>query len=160
MRINTLDGTNACRSKWVKWDNILKCECCGSIKVESAIEYLQQKGTKYSGSDWKYGWPHKFYISPNNPEANMIVEIGREYSVKAGDPGVVQDGFGWYKPILGTREHLHCKFYTSHIMDANDEMFDTFNELSDRYFGISWRKDNKGLRYVAPTHNHQQWGVT
>ncbi len=29
---------------------------------EEAIRLLQTQGTHYSGSDWKYGWPHKFYI--------------------------------------------------------------------------------------------------
>ena len=40
------------------------CDRCGSMTVEFAILYLQTPGTKFSGSDWKYGFPAKFYISP------------------------------------------------------------------------------------------------
>ncbi len=39
-----------------------KCSYCGSMSVVDAIAALARPGTRYSGSDWKYGWPHKFYI--------------------------------------------------------------------------------------------------
>lgn len=39
-----------------------RCEWCGSMTFERALELLKTPGTKYSGSDWKYGWPHKFYV--------------------------------------------------------------------------------------------------
>lgn len=38
------------------------CDRCGSMTVEKAIELLQTPGTRFSGSDWTPGWPHKFYI--------------------------------------------------------------------------------------------------
>lgn len=41
------------------------CSYCGSISVKRAIELLLTPGTHFSGTDWKYGWPHKFYIHPS-----------------------------------------------------------------------------------------------
>lgn len=38
------------------------CSYCGSMTVGEAILRLKTAGTRYSGADWKYGWPHKFYI--------------------------------------------------------------------------------------------------
>ena len=50
---------------WVKdKDEVTKCSYCGGLHVQEAIKFLQQPGTQFSGSDWKYGWPHKFYIEP------------------------------------------------------------------------------------------------
>jgi len=39
----------------------LECSYCGSLHPKAALELLQ-KGVYASGSDWKYGYPHKFYI--------------------------------------------------------------------------------------------------
>lgn len=33
-----------------------------SLTVAQAIDKLKTPGVTYSGSDWKYGWPHKFYV--------------------------------------------------------------------------------------------------
>ncbi len=39
------------------------CPYCGSLSVEDVIRLLKTPGTSYSCADWKYGWPHKFYIN-------------------------------------------------------------------------------------------------
>ena len=39
------------------------CSYCGSIHPEDFYNYLTTvPNLKVGGSDWKYGWPHKFYI--------------------------------------------------------------------------------------------------
>lgn len=38
------------------------CSYCGSIRSQKVMELLRTPGTSFSGSDWKYGWPHKFYL--------------------------------------------------------------------------------------------------
>src|SRR4051812_18694694 len=43
-------------------DGLEHCNFCGSITLEEAITLLGTPGTCYSGADWKYGYPHKFYI--------------------------------------------------------------------------------------------------
>lgn len=51
-------------------DDIEHCSYCGSISVEKAIEVLKTTGAHYSGADWKYGWPHKFYLELPKPDGS------------------------------------------------------------------------------------------
>jgi hypothetical protein len=37
------------------------CSYCGSIHPEDLLAYLATGGT-LGGADWKYDWPHKFYL--------------------------------------------------------------------------------------------------
>ncbi len=150
-----LTGNNACKASWVEG----RCTCCGSISVTDAIKNLKTPGTRYTGTDWKYGWPHKFYICPPNPDAAKLVEIGREYNVQPGDPDTVSDTFGRYKPIMGTQSLIHCKFYATHILDASPDELKEFNDLSVRYFGLHWFRDTKGLGWTSPQANHQKFGI-
>lgn len=34
-----------------------------SLTIAQALELLKTPGTRYSGADWKYGWPHKWYLN-------------------------------------------------------------------------------------------------
>ena len=68
------------------------CNFCGSLRVRDAIRLLQTPGTRFSGSDWKYGWPHKFYIDnpgyykfytihlrdANDTEFELFAKVSRE----------------------------------------------------------------------------------
>ncbi len=59
-----MPGLNACNQAWEE-SNILgikTCCHCGSIDAGSALVALVTNDTQYSGSDWKYGYPHKFYF--------------------------------------------------------------------------------------------------
>ena len=56
------------------------CNYCGSISVADAIRLLQKPGTRFSGSDWKYGWPHKFYI-----EAEGAIKFYAKHLAQASD---------------------------------------------------------------------------
>lgn len=38
------------------------CSYCGSLTPRDALILFKTPGVKYSGSDWKYGYPHKFYL--------------------------------------------------------------------------------------------------
>lgn len=41
------------------------CSYCGSLHFED-IRKIVEEGGKLGGSDWKYGYPHKFYIYPKD----------------------------------------------------------------------------------------------
>lgn len=62
-----------------------RCEYCGSLSVDSAIKLLRIPTTHFSGADWKYGWPHKFYIGDrkfyNNHLNRISDELLKEYSI-------------------------------------------------------------------------------
>lgn len=143
---------NSCGYEWRedRDGQALRCRYCGSIKVEDAIKFLKQPGTHFSGADWKYGWPHKFYLEPVNPEAEKVVEVGS------------QSENGTTTPIMGKRPHLHYKFYNSHLKEATEEQLKEFSELSTKAFGIAWGRDDKGVFYRAPKTNSfygwQLWG--
>ncbi len=55
---------NACGRPW-RADG--SCSYCGSMPVAEAIRRLSTPDNSYSGADWKYGWPHKFYIGSGYP---------------------------------------------------------------------------------------------
>lgn len=52
------------------------CSYCGCIHPEDLIAYVKGGGT-LGGSDWKYGWPHKFYLHGG--------EFGKWYNVHLVD---------------------------------------------------------------------------
>lgn len=41
------------------------CSFCGSVTPELLLRWLSS-GNGASGTDWKYGWPHKFYVNSDN----------------------------------------------------------------------------------------------
>jgi hypothetical protein len=104
----------------------VRCTYCGSMTPQRAIELLRTAGTTYSGCDWKYGWPHKFYIQ------------------KAGWKNA-DDGPG--------------KFYSEHLLDCDDAALAEFNELSRRLLGVSFTRDEKGLKWGACRAGWQTWGT-
>lgn len=157
-------------------ETVKRCGYCGSLSVEDAIKFLKQPGTRFSGSDWKYGWPHKFYIEPLNPDADKLVEIGS----KDGDGTDRLDYWSCYahpsrfekqtpcqcpreegvtghysRAILGQRKSLHFKFYNIHLKDVTDDVFIEFNQLSIKLFNITWERvileGEVRLRYSSPT---------
>ncbi len=167
---------NACEHEF---DKDGECTYCGSITSAKAIELLKQPGTQFSGADWKYGWPHKFYIEPINPDADKTVEVGSE-DAEEGEPNAYWRCFAhgridcacpkeervtgyWSKPIMGKRARLHFKFYNNHLKDASEQEFQEFAELSKKLFQIEWGKDEKGIHYRAPrsnsTYGFQNYGV-
>lgn len=51
---------------WMKReDGFRHCSYCGSLHPEDFLR-LMDHGVKVGGADWKYGWPHKFYITTDN----------------------------------------------------------------------------------------------
>lgn len=55
------NGRANCHGYW-REDNT--CSYCGSIHPNQALFRLSTPGHSVSGADWKYGWPHKFYLDP------------------------------------------------------------------------------------------------
>lgn len=59
---------NSCEGAWqpranVDGHEIRCCSFCGGVHPSDFVFLMGRAGTGYSGSDWKYGWPHKFYIT-------------------------------------------------------------------------------------------------
>lgn len=133
----------------------LHCSYCGSVTVEDAIKLMAMPGVYFSGADWKYGWPHKFYFDVPNPDAAKEVQIGSD--------SFMQEGVRVNRPIMGKRATLQAKFYNAHLSDANPDELERFSALSADVFGIHWGKDENGIWYRAPKgdsfYGHQLSGI-
>jgi hypothetical protein len=76
----------------------IRCSFCGSMSVAEVIETLQIEGSHFSGSDWKYGWPHKFYIGKKG-------QHGKFYAVHLFD-ATPEEWAQWREivyPLIGIR---------------------------------------------------------
>lgn len=142
------------------------CSYCGSIHPEDLLEALRA-GAKLSQADWKYGWPHKFYVEGiPNPYAGQPQRVGsmgiagseptaEERARMGEDAQVVQNG---YWPTDGTPRYdlvqfrpagptTHAKWYNEHLQELNDEAFaELARELHQRT-GVLFLRDENGLKY-------------
>lgn len=123
---------------------------------------------RVGGSDWKYGWPHKFYVE-GIPNAAAGQEY-KSYSYGGSDPDRHPEGEGWewvktnVFPEGGWRK-LHrtstCpefhqgKWYNEHLLDLVPETFEAFTEQLFRHTGIHFTVNDGKLHYVAPGYGYQ-----
>jgi hypothetical protein len=82
---------------WVKYDGepFRRCSYCGSIHPEDLIR-LVGEGHDLQGSDWKYGWPHKFYVE----SAHGSGGAGKWYNQHITDEGFDDEARGALLGIL------------------------------------------------------------
>lgn len=59
------------------------CDYCGSIHPEDLHKGLMELEWRLGGSDWKYGWPHKFYVY--GPKNEMIGKFYNEHLKEVED---------------------------------------------------------------------------
>lgn len=72
-------------------DTFRSCPYCGSVHPDDLLEALN-KGARLGGSDWKYGFPHKFYVYGGPP--NMI----KFYTLHLLD--MTDEAYDAFAPIL------------------------------------------------------------
>ncbi len=89
------------------------CSYCGSLSVEAMLQAFRTPGVHYSGSDWKYGWPHKFYI-------DIPCEPYRRVSCSRSYLGETTHEHGMFTS-------RHHKFYSTHLNDATVEQLAQWN---------------------------------
>jgi hypothetical protein len=78
-------------------DGLLHCSYCGSLHPDEAVKLLTTDGTRYSGSDWKYGFPHKFYIGGGKFYVRHLQDAGPEAFVEFARLSQELFGIGWSK---------------------------------------------------------------
>lgn len=127
------------------------CGYCGSIHPHDLLIALE-RGAILSGSDWKYGWPHKFYINIPNPYGDEQAEIGGKsyWDDKKGERV--------YEPTYGAAGDYYAKWYNQHLLDAgfDDEALATLFERLMVASGIEFRLNEGKLQYHAPHHGYQR----
>lgn len=75
----------------------LHCSYCGSLSPAEAVKLLKTPGTSFSGSDWKYGWPHKFYIGGTKFYNEHLVDADEATFVEFSDLSAKIFGITWNK---------------------------------------------------------------
>lgn len=139
---------------WGDRDGYKDCPYCGSMEPVELADLIVQGKAIMSGSDWKYGWPHKFYVSLPNPDAGKIVQIGSssDYNAETGERITT--------PIMGKAgKYKTRKFYSKHLQLIDDETFNKVAPIISEACGILWEKDEKGMKYSAPYKGFQKGGL-
>jgi len=60
------------------------CDYCGSIHPEDLYKGLKDQGWTLHGADWKYGWPHKFYVQRPGKDGRSE-HLGKFYNAHLQD---------------------------------------------------------------------------
>jgi hypothetical protein len=153
------------------------CSYCGSIHPEDLFHALRA-GAHLHGSDWKYGWPHKFYVEGiPNPLAGQQVEVGsRSYPIlecpscrtrpDSSVMGLVtcpECNIDYTiidrrnEKIMGLAPpDAYAKFYNEHLNDLTDP--DTFGLIAEAIYDssqIAFILVDGKLKYRAPRHGFQ-----
>ncbi len=93
-------------------------------------------------ADWKYGWPHKIYVSEfPNPQAGKLRQISYTMS---GD-GVKRDIVERPEPPTTT-----VKWYNVHLKDLEPDAFAALAELIAKQTGVFFEMDAGRLGYRCP----------
>lgn len=114
------------------------CGYCGSLHPEDLLEaHRDGRIVTLGGSDWKYGFPHKFYVDLKNPEPDRVFNVGSR---------------------AAKQDKLFGKFYTEHLGDQgiDDEAFAAIAAVLQELGGIEFSRDEKGVKYKAPHHGYQR----
>lgn len=123
-----------------------KCSYCGSWSVTAVLKAFQTAGTNWSGCDWKYGYPHKFYVSiPIEPVRRCI-------------------GSSWIDGARGDFRYSEVKsefgkFYSVHLLDATTEQREEWRKHVEPLIGVVFEMHGSELKYRAPSDGYQAHGI-
>jgi len=123
------------------------CGYCGSIHPEDLLRFLDA-GAQLGGADWKYGWPHKFYVENiPNPQPERLYVIS-----------TTSQGSRVLDVKYGTRQTLHAKWYNNHITDDgfDDEARAKLLAALERHADIVFEIVDGKLHYRAPSAGYQR----
>lgn len=81
------------------------CSYCGSVTVATAIQLLQTPGTQYSGADWKYGYPHKFYLTAPDGQHYKFYTVHLQDSTPEEVESFNEVSTKWLGVTWGTKPH-------------------------------------------------------
>lgn len=146
------------------------CSYCGSIHPEDLYKLLTDgpPTVRMHGADWKYGWPHKFYVEgiPNPIAGQQVCDGSRHIGANEPTEEDRRQFSNWRKDERGywRGEHIgvapdstHAKFYNLHLRDLDDEAFALFAPVLSRHSGIDWFKNAEGLvMFRAPREGFQK----
>lgn len=147
---------------WQIRDGRRHCSWCGSVHPEALIR-LVAEGAQLGGSDWKYGWPHKFYVHRvPNPAAGTMIPMYR-YCGNRERLGPDAEPFeeGWREKIgeYAAPVTIQLKWYNDHLRDEgySEEALALLIETLSMQSGIAFLRNDAGeVVYRAPYHGFQR----
>jgi hypothetical protein len=112
------------------------CSYCGSLSPLALLDALKA-GARLNPADWKYGWPHKFYVDGiPNEWAGQTVECGGRYDEKG------------YTPMMGEApKHAYVKFYSEHLLDLPADQFEEIAGMIAMQTGTMFSVVDGSLHY-------------
>jgi hypothetical protein len=136
------------------------CEWCGSMTPQHFLELLANPASSCDVADWKYGFPHKIYVTTPNPQPDELRKCGSTsqgsklqydtdgrvtHRLKTQDTapeGFPEwcDSLGWH--YRSTYPTLMLKFYTEHFADLPD--LNDHTDLIWKHTGIKFERDSEG----------------
>lgn len=124
-----------------------ECDYCGSMHAGDLLELLRAPGVAITMevADWKYGWPHKVYVSGvPNPLAGVPTVRSARYFRHADGVDRVELGAPSPEPPTLTE-----KFYTEHLLDAgyDDEAHGALVDELWKRTGIRFERRDGRLFY-------------
>lgn len=137
-----------------------KCSYCGSIHPEDLVTLLRN-GARLEGADWKYGWPHKFYVEGvPNAVAGSLRRVSSRSSAGNADQ---QPDDPWYTdwthdPVTNRWEGVRnspapqfapTKFYNQHLGDLQSDAFTEVAALIYQNTRVLFDMSTGRLRYSA-----------
>jgi hypothetical protein len=146
-------------------EHFRRCSYCGCVHPD---DLAAEPVWRAEWADWKYGWPHKFYVHMPNREPDRLFYTGsvsrwsEEYRARgyipteeltdeqrailrgdiSHDPEPDQ---GW---MLGTRDNHFGKFYTAHLADP---------AISDETKDVIQRRSGLRLTFAGGRVFWEQW---
>ena len=144
------------------------CSYCGSMHPEDLLRVVAA-GARLGGSDWKYGWPHKFYVegipNPAAGEGRKMGGVGGGRGktleeMQRDHPGMVNwrgsKERGWNADnISPAPQFTHAKWYNEHLLDLSPEAFAVVTPVLLEKAGIDFRVEDGRLRYRARCAGYQ-----
>lgn len=143
------------------------CGYCGSIHPEDLYRAMMRHPSpdfRITGSDWKYGWPHKFYVDgiPNLAAGEPVgtYAYGNREVLELNYPGCpIERREGRKSRMLGMVEpttwrvqvdehnapiYVHAKWYNIHLIDLTPVTFEVFAAVLQSHHDVRWTKNEDG----------------
>jgi hypothetical protein len=112
---------------------------------EDLYRALVEKGARLDASDWKYGWPHKWYVEDlPSPLAGERVCVGT--TTRRNAQGVIASEPNWGVEGATT----HAKFYNVHLLDDgfNAAARDALVRVIWKHTGIFFEIEQDKFRWI------------
>lgn len=144
------------------------CSYCGSIHPEDLLAALKAGATLH-GADWKYGWPHKFYVEgiPNINQGQptsrtsgcVALEDREKLEIRYAGQDIrfeEEDDRLHYRVMEPEGPVTHGKWYNLHFFDVDGPEFEELAALVAQHTGIVFEREGQDIKYKAPHQGYQR----